>query len=485
MNTHSAAQHWFVSLNGKRYGPYTFAALTEAAAKGVITAETNIWRHGWQQWHPARKVPGLLSRRSPAPASAEDEFELIGGRLPDVKADIATVPSRDEGASFDERRPRGRQPLFGREPHDDRPQFSNRPQPVEEPEEVVAGGWEMQDGRPSRDDGGVKGSSRLGRDRRSGHENIPNSTNFDDGTDDVAKFRPSARPQRSGRDPAGGQFLRLCKRVAFSLIAILLVVGAGWVLFGGGLFARVEPGSSSAAREPKPLTRAVAAATSAAAPGSASAIDLPASIANLPGVVALQRNDPASFERFKKRYAAGAAKAPDDEAMPIARTALRKSVKGLLAISSGDTLLEITEAYLAYMQGLQSSNPESCVALSDESKGARLTSNLAKEFPIQFIRDMSILERVAGTNPNATIAPLTVDQARPYLETVFGKLRQLPVKSELLGRDRLDPSEFEPYCTLVIAFYQIVLDLPRDDKINLLRYLYALAANQADSDLAK
>ena len=35
MNTPSLDQHWFISLNGKRYGPYTFAALVEAAAKGV------------------------------------------------------------------------------------------------------------------------------------------------------------------------------------------------------------------------------------------------------------------------------------------------------------------------------------------------------------------------------------------------------------------------------------------------------------------
>ena len=171
--------------------------------------------------------------------------------------------------------------------------------------------------------------------------------------------------------------------------------------------------------------------------------------------------------------------------MSIARAALRKSVKRLLAISSGDTLLEITDAYLAYMQGLLTASPESCVALSDESKGAKLTSNLAKEFPIQFVRDMSILERVAGTNPHTTIAPLTADQARPHIENVFSKLRQQPVKTELLGRDRLDPSEFQPYCALVIAFYQTVLDQAPDDKINLLRYLYAAAAVNADSDLAK
>jgi len=217
----------------------------------------------------------------------------------------------------------------------------------------------------------------------------------------------------------------------------------------------------------------------------ASAEGLPTSVANLPAVVALQRNDPASFERFKKRYTDSALNAKEDEVLSLARAALRKSVKRLIAISSGDTLLEITDAYLGYMQDLQSSNPESCVALSDESKGAKLTVNLAKEFPVQFVRDMSVLERVAGTNRNATVAPPTADQARPYLEKVFSNLRQQPVKSELLGRDKLVPSEFQAYCELVIAFYQNVLELPRDDKVNLLRYLYAEAAVNPDSDLAK
>jgi len=211
---------------------------------------------------------------------------------------------------------------------------------------------------------------------------------------------------------------------------------------------------------------------------------LPATVANLPAVVALQRNDPASFDRFKRRFAGSATNAQEDELLSLARAALRKSVKRLLANSSGDTLLEITEAYLAYMRGLQAASPESCVALSDESKGAKLTANLAKQFPIQFIRDMSVLERVASTSPTAKVTPLTAERARPILETVFNNLRQQPAKSELLGRAKLDPSEFEPYCSLVIAFYQTVLELPRDNKVNLLRYLYASAATDPDSDLA-
>jgi hypothetical protein len=213
--------------------------------------------------------------------------------------------------------------------------------------------------------------------------------------------------------------------------------------------------------------------------------DLPAAVASLPAVMALQRNDAAAFDRFRKRFADLAANARGDEVMSQARAALRKSVKHLLAISSGDVLLEITETYLAYMQGLQAANPESCVALSDESKGARLTSNLAKELPATFAREMAVLERIAGTNPHIAVAPISAAEAQPYLGTVYNALRRQPVKGDLLGRERLDPPEFSPYCSLVIAFFQAVLDLPRDDKVNLLRYIYAEAAVNADSDLAR
>jgi len=40
------------------------------------------------------------------------------------------------------------------------------------------------------------------------------------------------------------------------------------------------------------------------------------------------------------------------------------------------------------------------------------------------------------------------------------------------------------YCELVIAFYQAVLELPHDDKVDLLRHLYATAAVNADADLS-
>jgi hypothetical protein len=445
MNTQLAGQHWFVLLSGKRHGPFTFAALTKAAKKGVITAETNIWRRGWQKWHPARQVPGLLNEAPLAPDDAEWTDEQV--RSPSEEAVHYAPQRRGMRPSPDLQSVRREQRL--QEAHTDH---------------IFADEWRVLAERPPLDRGNVGSSSWFGRKKKS------EVVKLDDTGRDIVEHRLPAWTEAARTST--GSFRRFWKRIAAALSAILLLWG-GWVL--------LAPGLSRLPAESKPSKSTAAAPT----PTAVAAGDLPASVASLPAVLVLQRNDPVAYERFKKRYADSALNARDEELIALARAALRKSVKHLLAISSGDMLLEITETSLAYMQALQVSNPESCVALSDESKGANLTSNLAKELPIQFVRDMSVLERIAGTNPHTSIAPMTAEEARPYLETVFNRLRQQSVKSELLGRAKLEPADFQPYCALVIAFYQAVLDLPRDDKVNLLRYLYAAVAVNPDSDLAK
>ena len=159
----------------------------------------------------------------------------------------------------------------------------------------------------------------------------------------------------------------------------------------------------------------------------------------VPAVIALKRTNPAAFDKFKKRLDDSAANAPDDQILALTRTALRKSVKRQLANSPDETLFEITQAYLGYMQALQFTNPESCVALSDESKGASLTVNLEKDHPELFAREMTVLERIASVDPNIAVAPITSEQARPFLDTVFAALRSQPVRNELLGRTKLTP----------------------------------------------
>jgi hypothetical protein len=105
--------------------------------------------------------------------------------------------------------------------------------------------------------------------------------------------------------------------------------------------------------------------------------------------------------------------------------------------------------------------------------------------PAAFAREMSVLESIAGSDPRTAIAPMSAAAARPYFDRVIAvMMRRQPVRTELQNRDHLDAAEVRPYCELVIAFYQAVLELPHDDKVDLLRHLYAAAAVNADADLS-
>jgi hypothetical protein len=436
MKTQSDSQHWYVLLEGKRHGPLSYADLTKAARDGVITADTNIWRSGWKNWHLARSVRGLVPERAPierpveAPLAPDDNGwadEQV--RAPQEEAYQYVPPQHRET-----RRSQDVATL----------RYDQRRQPVEDgSDHIFADEWRMLARRPG-DGRRAAVPARVAR--------APDAEFADDDAD--------------YRDRQASPFGMFLKRATIGLCAVVLLAGGGVVLLHSGVL--------------RPQSMAGARAALLPSPG-----DLPAAIAALPAVIALQRNDPEAFEKFKKRFASSAANARDDEIMTVARNALRKSVKHLLAISSGDVLIEITETSLAYLQGLQVANPESCVAFTDETKGARLTSNLARELPSLFGREMSVLEKIASTNPHIAIAPMTTVEARPYFDRVASVLVRQSVKTELQGRERLEPSEFQPYCALVIAFYQAVLDLPRDDKINLLRNLYATAAENEDADLRR
>jgi hypothetical protein len=284
---------------------------------------------------------------------------------------------------------------------------------------------------------------------------------------------PEPVPEPEGAHRGGGLVT-----VILSVFATLLVVCAAvWAASALGLI-RVEflPGSSGRA-----------ASALQALPGDSSAVrphatldGLPDIVANMPAVIALKMADPDAFGKFVKRFiAAYHDNEPDDVILTQARTAVRKSIKHLLANATNESLLEVTEVNLAYMRGLAQSNAGSCVALSDESKGAMLDANLARDFPPLFEREMAVLERIIS-NAGTTQAAPTEAQVRPYLEAVFADLKKKPVQTQLLGRDKLSEAEYAPYCDLVIAFYEGVRALPFNDAVKLLRNLYAAAATDPD-----
>jgi hypothetical protein len=440
MNTQSDRHKWFVLIDGQRRGPLTYDDLARAAKEGLISADTPVWRSGWKNWHAARSVKGLVVERTRAMNEAPLAPDDTGWTDDQVRA-------LEEEAY-----------QYGRQHHDAR-----------QPQDVVTLRWQQEQREEDETDYIFAEEWRMLAAQRPGHERgktvaksasvparIPRKTSaqalHDFAGHDDMYYRPALRRETARGKPIAARVGAFFRRVTIALCAVLLLAGGGWVLM----------------KSPRP--------TSGPRVALANIAELPPEVAILPAVTALQRNDPDAFERFKKRYTDSAVNTGKGEEMTLARNALRKSVRHLLPISSGDVLLEITETSLSYLQGLQSTDPESCVWLSDDSKGARLKSNLAKTLPMPYIREMSVLERIAGANRHAAIAAMSDEDAQPYFAKVRNALLRQNVRTDLQARERLDPSEFAPYCALVIAFYQAVLDLPRDDKINVLRNLYAKAA---------
>jgi hypothetical protein len=465
-------KNWFVLLRGKRYGPYTFAALAQAADRGVVDREAGVWCLGWDEWRIARNVPGLF-KPEPEP-EPESEPEYV-----------------DEGADTFEDSADDRE-----ESHAEQEDLVDEQDPVEadESNEVAA---EEAEPTGTAEDRSAESKPLVAPARLSGADlraRGPTAETADPEVDEAPSLGLTAGERMSmseaPSEPAPARNGGGVRLAVLSVLACLVILsGIGWAAISLGIIrvefmpARTEAGlpeQAPTASTPAPVAPRT---TEAAAPPPRNSADgVPDIVADMPAVAALKGADPDAYAKFVKRFrATNKANAADDEMLTRARTALRKSMKHLLAKASTESLLEITEVNLAYMRALQPVNPGSCVALSDESKGAALETNLARDFAPLFEREMAVLERII-VNPGRTDAAPSEAEVRPYLETVFGELKKQPVQTQLLGRDKLTPAEYAPYCELVIAFYEGVRALPFADAVKLLRNLYTTAAAEPDTD---
>ncbi len=467
-------KNWFVLLRGKRYGPYTFAALAHAADRGVVDPDAGVWCLGWDEWRIARNVPGLF-KPEPEPEPEPEPDDL------DEEADAS-----EEDA--DERDDSGAE----QEGEEDRAEVDDD---SEDAAEEAEPDFADSKSAPSKT---AEIKPLVAHGRLSGgdlHARGPATDTADIKADEAPSLGLTAGPRMSLPEatptPAlNGGGVRLA--ILSVLACLVILFGTGWAAISLGII-RVEfmPARSEAglpATSPPPASAPTAApaapqtADAAATPPRSFADSLPDIVADMPAVAALKRSDPDAYAKFVKRFTATyKANLADDEMLTRARTALRKSIKHLLAKASTESLLEITEVNLAYMRALQPVNPGSCVALSDESKGAAMETNLARDFATLFQREMAVLERIIA-NPGTTDAAPSEADVRPYLETVFNELKKQPVQTQLLGRDKLTAAEYAPYCELVIAFYEGVRALPFADAVKLLRNLYTAAAAEPDTD---
>jgi len=60
-------EHFYIVVDGKRAGPYNLAAIQENIDKGVMTADTLVWKSGMKDWQPASDVRAIAALINSAP----------------------------------------------------------------------------------------------------------------------------------------------------------------------------------------------------------------------------------------------------------------------------------------------------------------------------------------------------------------------------------------------------------------------------------
>jgi hypothetical protein len=211
---------------------------------------------------------------------------------------------------------------------------------------------------------------------------------------------------------------------------------------------------------------------------SLSAAELEEAVVKVPVFAALRRAEPQAFGELIARWKDGYSKGlPEEEITAQARALVADVVRRRLPFAPDEKLAEWVDILIGYMDNLKLTDPESCVALEDESKGARLKSNLTKLYPEISSRELSLKQAIIEADVTGGRSVPTSQQVQPYLEKVYDKLaRRSDLRLALFDKDTLDVTEFRPFCELALAFYQELRHLPKNESSAVLRTLYADAS---------
>src|SRR3984893_17769597 len=221
-------KNWFVLLRGKRYGPYTFAALAHAADRGVVDPEAGVWCLGWDEWRIARNVPGLFKPEpEPEPEPEPDDLDE------DVDAYEDDVDDRDES--------HGEQ-ADAVEEEGDRGEADDRGQDAAEENEPDG----STDGR-SAENWSAENTPLVASGRLSGtdlHARGPTANAADLKLDEAPSFGLSAGPRMSlSEAPSEVEPARNGGAVRVAVLSVLaclaIVFGTGWAAILLGII-RVE-----------------------------------------------------------------------------------------------------------------------------------------------------------------------------------------------------------------------------------------------------
>lgn len=89
-------RRWHYALDETAYGPTTASDLAEMASRGVVDADTLVWREGWEQWRAAGEAEEL---RGVLPVAQPGRREPEGPAVMSAPSPVPT-PSVPDGAAL-------------------------------------------------------------------------------------------------------------------------------------------------------------------------------------------------------------------------------------------------------------------------------------------------------------------------------------------------------------------------------------------------
>jgi len=93
----SGSTDWFVGINNVPVGPIRMSQLHSKASVGAVTAESLVWREGFEDWQPLKTFPELLAiveearSHAPGPSEGFEEEEPATAAPANVAAIVAAV----------------------------------------------------------------------------------------------------------------------------------------------------------------------------------------------------------------------------------------------------------------------------------------------------------------------------------------------------------------------------------------------------------
>jgi len=508
------ADGWYLLHEGKRHGPFPISAFLQAVEEGTINKDHLIWRPGWDEWRSGSAAAELLAIAStidtsaplttavPPPPPKVKPVEVKPVEIKAVEIKPVELPKADPATRVDQavkavKAVKAAEPVQAAKS----PLFTNLAaasttdsytraalNPVDEGSESYEELSFLQDDL-ARFAAGDHAPEESGRNYGLGELSLPKSYWVNMLLAVIAisfsAFALQAALQNSGVQSGPMTF------AAWGLFCAVVLVIVAWQLVGvwrsasqreergGSPFwaraaqAMVVVGASAAVISG--VTGSLRFASSSTLAAASAAEKVKDALTRIPVYATLQRLDPAAFDTITGQVAQEFQQGASEEVIfADARTALDQTVRQYTPRASEEAILDMTEVLIAYMSALQASDPESCVAINDQSTGARLRVNLLKQFPDIFDRELAVNERILTSGANSSQPIPAEPQIKPQLATIQTELtRRFDRQLGLLAKKDLAPSEYATYCQVARALLEEVRKLPPNQAADLLRYVYA------------